>query len=847
MRNNNQISQNFSEYGFNNSYKNPNLISYENSLNLMNQNNINEKELYQNNNINNINEYNNQNIRQEKEKEENDDEPIIPERSLTDYINNEFLSDAVLKLNDIEFYFHKIILTSCSDYFNEFFTSLKNSNNNPEEIKENIENKEEAKESENKYKNKLIVNFPDIISSNFGGGNKKNSLEKIMKYCYSNQDFTSIEKDINQYNIFTLLEMAHSLGIKSLKLNLEKKIIKNYLGKDNATKLALESNIFDLKKLNKKCIDYICKNFKDVKIFKSDILDLNFDNFKNLVISDDINIDNERDVSEFVIDYIKSRRDLPDEEALKKINENNDDNNKNIEINDDNKDNEEYKENEENKENKENEENKEITEKKEEKNDVKEKWRKYLYELKESNKKKRIDKEQEKELISCIRFNYLPHSELVKLTNEPIMNDYKDLLLQALSLKLYSYEENQSNDINNKLLNSKPRNCLKAINKSMLSNTNNNINALNNNNFDITNNKSMPNPNNFYFQKKIFNNDNNNHIASNQMYKSDFYNINSNQNNNNYIDNGINNEEYNEYDKNNYYNNDDDINMYNNNNDNNSISSDEDSDNNINAQYFNINNQKEKDKINRYYNLMKPENNNSKNKSSKISQVLYNSFSSEDENKSNINQNQSNQKSNTVYYPKFKYQSDFDHNGALYFLGTRGLSKKYENPHTLKLIKAFGSSLLSGNFSDFVGRKYINLSTENEENSFFGIDLGPNRALIPTAYSLKNRDSDTNVLLCWNFQGSNDKINFEILDQRFFYSETNDKLREKTRKCRHMLKKPKTTSTWGINKKIKDKYPNGFRYFLLKQLGKNSSGNYNLTISGFEIYGIGIGSGWIFK
>ena len=106
-----------------------------------------------------------------------------------------------------------------------------------------------------------------------------------MKYCYSNQDFTSIEKDINQYNIFTLLEMAHSLGIKSLKLNLEKKIIKNYLGKDNATKLALESNIFDLKKLNKKCIDYICKNFKDVKIFKSDILDLNFDNFKNLVIS----------------------------------------------------------------------------------------------------------------------------------------------------------------------------------------------------------------------------------------------------------------------------------------------------------------------------------------------------------------------------------------------------------------------------------------------------------------------------------------------------------------------------------------------------------------------------------
>ena len=164
MRNNNQISQNFSEYGFNNSYKNPNLISYENSLNLMNQNNINENDLYQNNNINNINEYNNQNIRQEKEKEENDDEPIIPERSLTDYINNEFLSDAVLKLNDIEFYFHKIILTSCSDYFNELFTSLKNSNNNPEEIKE----------TENSF-NELKIIFEDEKLTKVD--------EKIMEIC----------------------------------------------------------------------------------------------------------------------------------------------------------------------------------------------------------------------------------------------------------------------------------------------------------------------------------------------------------------------------------------------------------------------------------------------------------------------------------------------------------------------------------------------------------------------------------------------------------------------------------------------------------------------------------------
>ena len=238
--------------------------------------------------------------------------------------------------------------------------------------------------------------------------------------------------------------------------------------------------------------------------------------------------------------------------------------------------------------------------------------------------------------------------------------------------------------------------------------------------------------------------------------------------------------------------------------------------------------------------MLKSESPNRNKNSQEIN--LSKSISSEEENKSkNININK------RKYNTKFKYKSDFDHNGALYYLGTQGLTKKYENPHKLKLIKAFGSSLLSGNFYDFVGRKFTNLSTENEENSFFGIDLGPERYLKPTSYSIKNRDSDTNVLLCWNFQGSNDKINFEILDKRIFSSETDEKLNDKTRKYRHLLKKPKTTSTWGVSKKIREKYPNGFRYFLLKQIGKNSSKNYNLAISGFEIYGEGIGSGWIFN
>ena len=820
--NNNYNLQNSYELRFN-PYQNHNLISYENSMNLVNQSYNGEKELY-NDNIN----------IKEKFPEIEEDEPIIPERSLTDYINDQFLSDAILKLNDIQFYFHRIILISCSDYINNYFISLKNNNNSEtkplEEIKPENEGNTEIKDFQNKDQNKIIINFPEIISSSFGGGNKKNCLEKILKYCYSNQNFKSIESDINQYNIFTLLEMSHSLGIKSLKLNLENKIIKKYLGKGNATKLALESKIFDLKKLNKEAINYITENFKEVKIFKNDIIDLDFESFKNLMNSDKINIFSEKDISEFILDYIKSRRDLPEEEKEKlelketQINSN-ENNNKNDDINQENRENinneEEKKE--------ENEEKKDEEKKEDEikENDANEKWKKYLYELKDSIKRKKLSKEQEKELIMCIRFAYIPHNELVKLTNEPMMSDFKDILLQALSLKLNSYEENQNNEIETKnIFNSNPRICFQKIEKS--------INPQNNYDNIMNINQSMPNPNiNNIYPKTSFNYNND---PNNRMYRSDFYNI---KRNNNYNEK-INEEEY-------HYNNNDNIDNYNDYNDedyneNNNSSSEDHSNNsdNLKADYFNINYQKEKEKINRYQKMLKSESPNRNKNSQEIN--LSKSISSEEENKSkNININK------RKYNTKFKYKSDFDHNGALYYLGTQGLTKKYENPHKLKLIKAFGSSLLSGNFYDFVGRKFTNLSTENEENSFFGIDLGPERYLKPTSYSIRNRDSDTNVLLCWNFQGSNDKINFEILDKRIFMSEKDEKLNDKTRKCRHMLKKPRTTSTWGISKSIREKYPNGFRYVLLKQIGKNSSKNYNLAISGFELYGEALGSGWIFN
>ena len=805
----NNMNNNFNPEDFQQSY-NP----YR-TVNLMkNKNSTNQIYNSYNRGIVNMRDIIEKDVIKDKNLEENE---IIPERSLSNYVNNSFLADAILKLNDIEFYFHKIILCSCSDYINNIFTY-----SDPEK-----KNEDEKKDDNEKNKNMAIINIPEIVPSSLGGGNRKQSMEKILKYCYNNQDFKCIESDINQYNIFCLLELAHCLGIKSLKLYLENKIIKNYIDKDNVTKLALESKIFDLQKLNKECISFIIKNFKYIKIFKNDIIDLDYNSFKQIIISDEINIDNEKDISDFVISYIMSRRNLKEEKIEK------DNKEEKKEKNEDKKEEVKVEENKEKEKDKE-EENKE---KKEKENDVNEKWKKYLNELKDSVKKRELSKEEEKELILCIRFNFLIHTELVKLINEPIMNEYKDLLLNALSLKLNSYEETPNNE--KSIFNLNPRRYQNQENQENnyymnggVGGSNNNPchsqdMFMNNNSIRMMNNKSMVNTNNELLKNKNnFNNSLNNdyfykssdfynkpmsYIYDNKFNKTNYYNIN---NNNNYNDNEGYLNRNNEFDRYNYDNN---------------FDNNDDEKHLLNSQYFNIKNKKEKEKINRYREMIKPEKKYIQNKERS-------SLSSEN-----------NQRIYPInYHIKFKYKNDFDKNGVFYYIGTYGLSRTYNNPHELKLIKAFGSSLQTGYYSDFVGRNIVNLCTDNEENSFLGVDLGPDRSLIPTLYSIRNRDSSSNVLLNWCLQGSNDKINYEILDKRIFNSEDNN-IKDKYKQYKNLLKEPKTTSTWGISKRIREKFQNGFRYFIIKQIGKNSSGNYNLAISGFELYGEGIGSGWNFS
>jgi hypothetical protein len=89
----------------------------------------------------------------------------------------------------------------------------------------------------------------------------------------------------------------------------------------------------------------------------------------------------------------------------------------------------------------------------------------------------------------------------------------------------------------------------------------------------------------------------------------------------------------------------------------------------------------------------------------------------------------------------------------------------------------------------------------------------------------------------WHFEGSVDKVNWVILDRRIYLTNNpdHDSLLEDEQKH---LKQKGASSTWGVDTDVyKEVGFDGFRFFRILQVGKNSSGSDNLALSGFEIYG----------
>jgi hypothetical protein len=796
-----------------------------------------------------------------------EENPIVPSKDLLMFFNNSHLTDSVLKLNDIEIPFHRVVLCSASEYIDNYFKQL----------------------DENDYKKETVL-VPEVVTNDSSKGDVKNCLDLILKYCYANQRFDVIKNDLDDDILGNMLAFSHCLQINSLLQNLEREIIHNVVKDNNVLKIAQDSLLFELPILHNFAMEKIKKNYSNLKInnVQKEILNFGFDDFKNFVSSDEIDMENEKEICELIRNYILDRRQIaPEQNAVNEQNEVQEASKINPEEKIEEQKNPEEEKKEENPPQEENpppeeekkeeekkdeenpppEEEKKEEEKKDEENpppeeekkdeekppeeeknkdnsiqeeqppklnvnkeDLLKNWSNHIQELKNKLKKVNLTSEQERELILCIRFSFLSHQDLMMYTNDPIIGQYKELILQGLSIRLNTYEQTPENNL---LICIKPR---KYLNEKKLPP---NMNMQNNNRY----------------QSGYFNPENKNQDLA---YSSAFNNEIDNRNNDvpyssmqqqqNYENNNMNQQPYSSLQiHNNILRNQDvpysSMNQINNNN------------NNLDTE-FNNNNNNPPYTDDRFKNV-KP--NNMAYNSQQISQFknLPSDNNINDNNKFNTFSNRlhppQDPKISFDFYknaflrksikPIFKYEYDFDENGVFFYLGTQGKKNRYKNPAEIGLVKVFSSSLGKGNLSDFVGRNLVNLRTENEENSFFGVDLGENKHLIPTCYSIKNRNSSSHVMLCWNLEGSNDKINYEILDTRIFngLKEYSDKLEKE----RNLLKQPGCTSTWGISKKIREKFPNGFRYFILKQIDKNSNGSFNLAISGFELYGDSVGD-WNF-
>ena len=347
------------------------------------------------NNLNNIPPNKTQTKNKDNQKNEENNNPflnkeIIPERTMSHFYGSQFLTDAILKVDEQEIPFHKIVLCAASDFLYKYFNMNQNAQENPNQ--------------------KTIVNLPEIMKSSYSRGNKKECLEKILKYCYYNQDIKSIESDITQNNCFTLLELSHCLGIKSLNQNLEKLIIKHFLKDDNMVKISEESNNFELPELHKACSNKIKKNIGNVTNKAKELTELKYDTFKDIISADELDVEGEKDVADLVIEYIKSRREIPEENPLnppqdqqnieiKDNKENNENNANNGNVNEEeNKNDEEQPQNQENQENQEqnnnneNEKNQENNNQPPQNNDNPEdpynNWKNHLLEMEKNSKKK---------------------------------------------------------------------------------------------------------------------------------------------------------------------------------------------------------------------------------------------------------------------------------------------------------------------------------------------------------------------------------------------------------------------------------------------------------------------------
>jgi len=164
----------------------------------------------------------------------------------------------------------------------------------------------------------------------------------------------------------------------------------------------------------------------------------------------------------------------------------------------------------------------------------------------------------------------------------------------------------------------------------------------------------------------------------------------------------------------------------------------------------------------------------------------------------------------------FSYTSDFDQNGIIYYIGTRGGSQEFVNPADQGLIVVSRSSSEQGRPKDALSREPVaETYTRREPDSWYMFDL-KNRRCIPSHYTIRHDLERGYYVRSWKVEASNDQQEWTVL---------------KEHKNETAINGPGASATFAVNASGE------FRYFRLTQTGQNASGDLYFVISGFELYG----------
>jgi hypothetical protein len=171
----------------------------------------------------------------------------------------------------------------------------------------------------------------------------------------------------------------------------------------------------------------------------------------------------------------------------------------------------------------------------------------------------------------------------------------------------------------------------------------------------------------------------------------------------------------------------------------------------------------------------------------------------------------------------------FDTSGALHYIGTRGGTSNYANPHLCfeDTAVAAMSSVLNNRDTNGSADRFLmhghDGSTPNvskdEPGQWMSVDLGKGRSLVPNHYCLRHgRRNGAARLRSWRLEGSNDGELWETLKKH-----ANDET---------LPELAYSVGDWAVARVTK-----AYRHFRILMTGADSSGTNRLACAGIELYG----------